>query len=354
MFFKRRRNQKRDGEETAMKALVYLGKGSMEYREVEAPLAGDGEVVVRVGACGICGSDMHGYHGYDPRRVPPMVMGHEFAGTVETGLLAGTRVTVNPLMTCGRCNACLSGRPQLCEEQRNIGLPPHAGAFAERVVVPARNLVPIPETMDFVTAALSEPVAVAYHAVRIAANQAHRPFSALKIAVLGGGAIGLATALVALTQGASRIWLGEPNAERRATAAAAHPGITAYDPNDADENTVPAFDLVFDAVGAKATREAAFRITRRGGVIVHLGLLPGSEGVDVRRMTLAEIAFVGSYCYSMVDFRETVALLASGRLGALNWVEARSMVEGASAFEDLDLGRVKAAKLVLVNEAETA
>lgn len=332
-----------------MQALVYLGKENMEYREIDDPRPGTGEAVVRVAACGICGSDMHGYHGYDPRRVPPMIMGHEFAGVVETGPMTGTRVTVNPLLTCGRCNACISGSPQLCEEQRNIGLPPHAGAFAEKVVVRETNLVPIPDTMDFVTAALSEPVAVAYHAVRIATRLSDRPLSARRVAVLGGGAIGLATALVALSQGARQIFLGETNANRRATARSANGDIVAYEPGGTDEPADATVDLVFDAVGAQATREAAFRMTRRGGAIVHLGLLPGGDGVDVRRMTLSEIAFVGSYCYSMIDFRETVDLLASGRLGPLNWVETRKMFDGAAAFADLDRGRADAAKLVLVN-----
>lgn len=330
-----------------MKALVYLGKSHMEYREVDDPQPGPGEAVVNVMACGICGSDMHGYHGHDPRRVPPMIMGHEIAGVVETGPMAGTRVTINPLLTCRNCNACLSGNPQLCEEQRNIGLPPHAGGFAEKVVVRETNLVPIPDEMDFKTAALTEPIAVAYHAVQLAARRLDRPLSALRIAILGGGAIGLATALVAISQGAQRIWLGETSHNRRATAAGAHDLIQAYEPGNSNDPGGMSVDLVFDAVGAKATREAAFRMIRRGGTIVHLGLLPGSEGVDVRRMTLHEIAFVGSYCYSMTDFRETVDLLSTGRLGSLNWIEARPMSEGALAFQDIDMGRADAAKLVL-------
>jgi L-iditol 2-dehydrogenase len=258
-------------------------------------------------------------------------------------------VTINPLLTCGRCNECLSGAPQLCEEQRNIGLPPHAGGFADRIFVPGTSLVEIPDHMDFPTAALSEPVAVAYHAVQIGMRNLRRPLSAARVVVLGGGAIGLATALVAITQGAATVMLGETSATRRATAQAASDAIVAYDPLGEAQIEPASADLIFDAVGAKATREAAFRLARRGATIVHLGLLPGSEGVDVRRMTLAEIAFVGSYCYSMTDFRETVALLASNRLGPLNWVETRPMAEGAKAFADLDRGDTSAAKIVLTN-----
>jgi L-iditol 2-dehydrogenase len=329
-----------------MKALVYLGKASLDWRDVPDPQPAPGEVVVRVEACGICGSDMHGFHGHDPRRVPPMIMGHEASGWAETGRFAGQRVTINPLLTCGRCPACLDGAPQLCEEQRNIGLPPRGGAFAGRVLVPETNLVAIPDHMDFAAAALAEPVAVAYHAVRLGVRCLRRPLSAARVAVLGGGAIGVATALVLAAQGAGRVMLAEPGASRRATATAAGP-IDAYEPGSALEPAPGSVDLVFDAVGARATREAAFRMARRGGAIVHLGLLPGSEGVDVRRLTLMEIAFVGSYCYSMPDFVEAVDLLAAGRLGPLGWVEERPMSEGLEAFRAIDEGRAAAAKIVL-------
>ncbi|MGH7003859.1 MAG: zinc-dependent alcohol dehydrogenase, partial [Alphaproteobacteria bacterium] len=277
------------------------------------------------------------------------IMGHEMAGVVETGAMAGRRVTVNPLLTCGRCTACLCGAPQLCEEQRNIGLPPHAGAFADRIALPETSLVEIPSNMDFVTAALSEPVAVAYHAVQIGMRGLRRPLSSVNAAVLGGGAIGLAIALVAISQGAASVMLGEKSALRRATASAASKGIVAYEPDGSSEPSPASVDLVFDAVGIKATREAAFKMVRRGGTIVHVGLMPGSEGVDVRRMTLGEIAFIGSYCYSIADFRETVALLASGRLGPLNWIETRPMSDGASAFADMDRRKIDAAKLILTN-----
>ncbi|MBB4000178.1 zinc-dependent alcohol dehydrogenase [Aureimonas pseudogalii] len=332
-----------------MKALVYLGKRHLELRDVDEPRAEPGSSIVRVAACGICGSDLHGYHGDDPRRVPPLVMGHEIAGVVETGPLAGARVAVNPLVTCGTCDACLSGRPQLCEEQGVIGLPPHRGGFARKVRVPDGSLVPIPDGLDFAAACLAEPVAVAYHAVRIGTRLSHRPLSALAVAVLGGGAIGLATALIAALQGAGVVHLGEVHAGRRDTARAANAAIRAYDPGGPDGPAPGSIDLVFDAVGARATREAAFRMVRRGGAIVHMGLMPGSEGVDMRRLTLAEIAFAGSYCYSMPDFRETVALLASNRLGPLNWIEERPLEDGAAAFEDIDRGRFAKAKLILKN-----
>jgi L-iditol 2-dehydrogenase len=175
-----------------------------------------------------------------------------------------------------------------------------------------------------------------------------RPLPAARAVVLGGGAIGLGTALALAISGTGRIAIAEPHPGRRATAARADPAFHVYDPA-AEEPQAQSVDVVFDAVGARSTREAAFRMAARGAVVIHLGLLPGSDGVDVRRMTLGEIIFAGSYCYSMPDFRETVALLAHGRFGDLSWTEQRPMREGAQAFGDLDTGRTASAKIILRN-----
>ncbi|WP_425049835.1 alcohol dehydrogenase catalytic domain-containing protein [Psychromarinibacter sp. S121] len=328
-----------------MKAIVYRGTSRMEWSDVPAPIPGAGEVLLKVEACGICGSDMHGYHGHDPRRVPPMIMGHEAAGVVQGGALDGRRVALNPFLNCGRCTECLSGAPQLCNAQKNIGLPPHAGSFAEYVVVPERNVEPIPDDMPFDVAALSEPLAVSVHAVALGVRALARPLSTARLVVMGGGAIGLTTALVLITEGAGEVVVVETNAARRATAEAASDRIRAVAPEDAPE--AGSCDMIFDAVGAGATRALAFALARRGGVIVHSGLLPGSEGVDVRALTLRELSFLGAYCYSVADFRQAVALLAAGALGPLTWVERRAMADGSRAFADIDGGTVAAAKIVL-------
>ncbi|MEC7763632.1 MAG: FAD-dependent oxidoreductase [Pseudomonadota bacterium] len=328
-----------------MKAIVYLGKAQMELREVPDPIAADDRVLLTVRACGICGSDMHGYHGHDPRRVPPMIMGHEAAGVVLGGRLDGKRVALNPFLNCGTCTACVSGAPQLCDAQRNIGLPPNDGAFAECVSVPERNLEPIPDDMPFEFAALAEPLAVAVHAVVIGRRALSQSLATGQVAVIGAGAIGLATALVLITEGAREVLVVETNPARRATAEAASDRIRAVAPDD--EPAAGSCDLIFDAVGAGATREMAFRMARRGGVIVHSGLLPGSEGVDVRALTLRELSFLGAYCYSVQDFRHAIDLLANGALGTLNWVETRALDDGSQAFADIDAGRVAAAKIIL-------
>jgi L-iditol 2-dehydrogenase len=329
-----------------MKALVYTGPNTLAYRDEPDPVPGNDEVLVRIKAVGICGSDMHGYHGYDERRPPPLILGHEASGVATTGRLAGRRVTVNPLVTCQSCDMCLDGRSHLCASRQIISMMPRPGAFAELLRIPEQNLVEVPDGLDDTRAALAEPIAVSYHAVRVGLRHLPRPVSQARTVVLGGGAIGLTTALVLAMEGAGEVRVAETNAARRATITR-QDGIAAYAPGEPGEPAAGTADVVFDAVGADATRAAACQLIRPGGTIVHIGLLPGTGGLDVRRLTLQEITFIGSYCYTMVDFREAVRAIASGRLGALDWYEERPLREGGRAFADLDAGKVSAAKIVL-------
>lgn len=327
-----------------MKALVYTGPNSLVFRDEPDPVPQADEVLVRVEAVGICGSDMHAYHGFDARRPPPLILGHEAAGRIATGPRAGERVTINPLVVDPNCSYAIEGRWHLSPTRQIISMPPRPGAFAELVRIPLRNLTPIPDTMPVAHAALAEPVAVAWHAVRIGMQRLHQPLAACRIVVLGGGAIGLAAGLVARLFGARDLLLGETNPLRRQTVMAE--GFAVYQPgqDEPPENTI---DLVIDAVGADATRAASCRLVRPGGVIVHVGLLPGQAGLDVRKITLQEITFAGVYCYTPADFAQTVEALAKGRLGDLGWIEQRSLSEGSHAFADIDGGRVGSAKIVL-------
>jgi L-iditol 2-dehydrogenase len=329
-----------------MKALVYTGPNAIVFRDEAEPQPGNDEVLVSVEAVGICGSDMHAFHGHDTRRPPPLILGHEAAGRVVNGPHAGQRVAINPLVSCGTCEACTSGRAHLCPSREIISMPPRPGAFAEFVRVPVSNVVPVPGGLAIEKAALTEPLAVSYHAVNQGVRFLARPLSAARCAVLGGGAIGLGCALVLAMQGARDIRVGEPSPARRRTVEQAG-AFQAYAPDGPDEPRESSIDVVIDAVGAAATRAAASRLVRPGGVIVHVGLLPGSEGFDVRKITLQEITVTGTYCYTPLDFRETLNAIADGRLGPLNWFEERPLAEGPQAFRDLDAGTTAAAKIVL-------
>lgn len=327
-----------------MKALVYTANEEVSYREVADPAPAAGEALVRIDAVGICGSDMHAYLGHDARRVPPLILGHEAAGTVIAGTRPGQRAILNPLIACGICNACLGGRSNLCPERDLIGMY-RPGAFAERIAIPESNLIVIPDGMDAAHAALTEPAATALHAVNLAARAAWRPLSEVRALVIGGGSVGLFAALVLRDQGCRNVTLAETNAHRRKTAQAAAIGEV-IDPM-ATSPPAGAFELVMDAVGSGATRAAASAAVRPGGTIVHIGLMDSEPGFDVRYATLQEVTFIGTYTYTPVDLRVTLAKLHAGELGPLDWIEQRPLSEGAAAFDDLLHARSAAPKIVL-------
>ncbi len=324
-----------------MKALVYTGPQSLEYRAVEDPVEND--CLISVEAVGICGSDMHAYLGHDERRPAPLILGHEAAGTVISGAMEGKRVTVNPLVPCGSCQACREGRENICSTRQLISMPPREGAFAERVSMPVANLVEVPDGYPIDKAALAEPLSVCWHAVKLAERAQFTPFVDAKCLVLGGGAIGVGTALCLKAFGATHVEVVEPNADRAATVAA-RCGLDVIAPDAVQAGT---YDAVCDAVGYRGTREAACRAVRPGGIIVHIGLGDANDGLDIRFMTLQEVTFVGSYCYTKQDFRETCAAMFDGGLGSLEWMERRALSDGAEAFADLHAGSVASPKIVL-------
>lgn len=328
-----------------MKALVYTAPNEVTYRDEPEPSRREGEVLIAIDAVGICGSDMHAYHGHDPRRVPPLILGHELTGTIVEGPGSGTRVTVNPLITCGRCDYCLTGRDNLCANRTMIGMT-RAGGFAQRMTIPASSVIDIPQHMPPRTAALTEPAATSLHALNLAMRALHRPLPEVRALVIGAGAVGLLTALLMRSYGCRDVALAETNALRRATAERAA-GFRVYDPAHERGPGDNAVDLVVDAVGGKATRAASLAAVRPGGVVVHIGLMDWASEIDMRKLTLAEITLLGTYTYSTADLRATVQALDRGAFGALEWVEERPLSDGAGAFADLDRGRTAAAKIVL-------
>lgn len=325
-----------------MQALIYTGNTSFEFRDTDAPDPSVGENLIRVEAVGICGSDMHAYLGHDERRVPPLILGHEAAGTVVEGPLAGKRVTVNPLIPCGTCEACLEGRENICATRTLISIPPRQGAFAELVRMPSENLVEIPDGFEMRKAALAEPLAVCWHAIELAQKQVQRPFDRSRCLVIGGGAIGLGSALCLQAFGAAEVAIAETNPLRQAALPAHFDGTVA-----APEDHAGRFDVVVDAVGYKATRDYACNKVKPGGLICHIGLGDSDGGFDIRYATLQEVTFLGTYCYTKQNFRDTVAAMTEGRLGALDWTAQRGLSEGAAAFSDILAGQVEAPKVVL-------
>jgi len=324
-----------------MKALVYTDVETLEYRDVADPVSASDMHLIKIDSVGICGSDMHAFLGHDPRRPAPLVLGHEGAGTIVGGALDGQRVTINPLVTCGNCAACLAGRDNLCPTRQIISMPPREGAFAEYVSMPEANLVIVPPDVSFEKAALAEPIACGWHAVRL--GKVTVGGTTLSALVIGGGAIGVGAALSLKAQGVPDVTLSEPNDLRR-TYLAKTVDFKVISPNQLGDDM---FDIVVDGVGFDATRATASAHARPGGVILHIGLGGGTAGLDIRRMTLQEITFTGTYTYTAQDFRDTAAAIFDGSLGALDWTEERSLADGATAFADIRSGSTAAPKIIL-------
>ncbi len=332
-----------------MKALVYTQPGELQLQTRPQPQLHDDEVVLQIEAVGICGSDLHAWHGRDPRRKPGLVLGHEFVGRITesaaAGFEPGTRWTGNPLITCGSCEYCVQGRNNLCANRTMVGMT-RPGAYAEYMSIPAASLVAIPQNMAARTAALTEPAATAWHAINLSMRALVRPIHECRVLVIGGGAIGMLAALLYKRLGVTHLTVTELNARRRDTLKSAV-GCDVIDPRDTPLEE-SAYDHVMDAVGAKVTRQQALAAIKPGGVIMHVGLQDWASEIDMRKLTLAEITLLGTYTYTTADLRATVAALDQSQFGDLAWVEERTLEDGQQAFADLDSGVSAAPKIVLV------
>ncbi len=334
-----------------MQALVYTNPNEVQLQDRPDPVLADGDVVLRIDAAGICGSDMHAYHGHDPRRKPGLVLGHEFAATVAQSAhprwRVGQRVTGNPLITCGHCEYCLQGRDNLCSNRTMVGMQ-RPGAFAQAMGIPGSCLIELPDSLSSTAAALTEPAATALHAVNLSMKSLVRPLPECRVLILGGGAIGMLAALLLRHYGVDRLDVAEVNEGRRVSLRE-HARCHVYDPlhSVAQES---AYDYVIDAVGNVLTRQTAIAAVKPGGVVMHIGLQDWASEIDMRRLTLAEITLLGTYTYSMADLKATVAALDRGAFGNLAWVMRRPLSQGPQAFDDLHHGRIAAAKVVLEPE----
>ena len=182
-----------------MYALVYTNTQKLIYKEEKNPKHINGESIIKVSASGICGSDMHAYHGQDNRRIPPLILGHEISGTVDKGKLAGKEVVLNPLITCAKCHYCQNGREHLCNKRIILGMnrpTERQGGFAEYVSIPDKNIYELPKGLKMKEAPIAEPTAVAYHAVEVGEQSLSKTIENKKALVIGGGAIGLLSGLI--------------------------------------------------------------------------------------------------------------------------------------------------------------
>lgn len=326
----------------AMKALVLTDIEKLEYTSCPKPEPGRGEVLVKLRASGICGSDMHAYVGHDDRRPPPLILGHEASGMAQINNKS-EMVVVDPLVTCTRCWYCLNHFSNLCADRQIISMEPRAGAFAQWLAMPKRNLV-IVDNLSFEQASLAEPISTAWHGVKLAQKYSIKPLQSARILIYGGGAIGLASALILKYLGADNVAILETNS-KRITLLEEATDVEVYNPST--QNSAHKADIIIDAVGSGITRKSAISGISAGGVVVHIGLGDFDSGFEPRKITLAQITVVGSYTYTHDEFVEVVDSMSKGRLGKLDWYKNYALSDGPLAFRQLLEGRADAIKIIL-------
>jgi threonine dehydrogenase-like Zn-dependent dehydrogenase len=309
-----------------MRALVFTAPGVVEMQDVDEPRLLDGDVLIDVKGSGICGSELHGFRSVGMRK-PPLVMGHEVVGIDA----AGRRVAVNPLFSCGACDLCSRGLPQVCRERGLLGVH-RPGGFAERVAVPADAVHVLPDGVEWEAAAMIEPLANALHAVRRVPD-----VRGARVAVIGAGAIGLLCLLVARRLGAANVTVVDPSPGRLGTA-------TRLGADDTGPALVEEYDAVVDAVGLPTTRADSLLRVRPGGHAVWIGLARAEATIDGNDLVRGERQVLGSFAYRPEEFAEAVALSAECDLG---WSTGIALEDAQRVFMALADGRSEIVRAVI-------
>jgi threonine dehydrogenase-like Zn-dependent dehydrogenase len=337
-----------------MKALVLNGDFDISVQDRPDLRPAAGEVLIDVIATGICGSDFHGYSGENGRRHPGQVMGHETVGRIAGtgadvgGLDVGDLVTVNPVMSCGHCEACRAGRQHWCPDKKVLGVNPEiSAAFAEQLVVPAGNVVGLPADLPAELGALVEPLSVGHHAVRRGDCRAED-----RVLVIGGGPIGQACLLAARRAGVQALAVSDPRDSRRELcgrlgAAVVDPGAgPLLDSVTAALGGRPA--LVLDAVGVSATLTDALGVAALGARIVLVGMGAPQVGLPAYAISTEERSVIGAFTYTADEFAETAAWVGGRPAGIEQLIDGRvGWQDAPRSFDELARGVSEASKILV-------
>ena len=328
----------------SMKALVLEAYNQFLITEVPDPEPRKGEVLVEIEACGICGSDIHGFDGSSGRRIPPIIMGHECAGRIAglgddvNAWQVGDRVTMDSMLYCGRCEYCTDGKTNLCEDRQVLGVSCNEfkkhGAFARFVTVPASVLVALPDQVSFEQAAFAEPLAVSLHAVRLV-----DPTQGSTAIVVGAGMIGLLLLQVARAKGCERVIAVDLDADRLNLAQIL--GVTdVVNPKDGDpiERIFELTDGIgadcsFEAVGYTQPLATAIGGVRKGGRVGLVGNLSATTELPLQNVVTRELTLFGS-CGCAGEFTEAVGLIAKGSVSVDPLISDRGRLEDAPGLFD--------------------
>ena len=340
-----------------MKALLLSEYNRLEIAKMPVPQPGPDEILVRVAACGICGSDVHGFDGSSGRRIPPIVMGHEAAGVVAAvgkdveGFAEGERVTFDSTVYCGVCRHCLRGDVNLCDRRQVLGVScgdyRRAGAFAEFVSVPARIIYRLPDNLAFEEAAMLEAVSVALHAVSLVPTA-----QAASALVLGAGTIGLLVQQALRVAGCPRVYVADVDMSRlqlsmrlgATSVLQSGPGLAQEIAKLTDGTGV---DVAVEAVGINATVAAAVDSVRKGGSVILVGNIAPEVTLPLQKVVTRQIRLQGS-CASAGEYPRAIELLSSGQINVKPIITAVApLEEGPQWFERLHAREPDLMKVVL-------
>lgn len=338
-----------------MKTLRYLGDKKLEVQQIAAPVPSEGEVLLRVRACGICGSDVHGWLGLTGRRIPPMSMGHEFsAEVVENGPGAGKfspgqLVVVQPIFFCGECANCRQGLTNMCLNKLFFGVLELDGAMAEYISVPEKLLYPLPESCNSYIGALAEPYAVAYGSLVKSGS-----LEGKSVLVIGAGTIGLCIVQLAKLHNPKQIIVCDLS-EQRLNAAKSFGADAVINPKNEDYLDKVSqltggmmMDVCIEAVGVEATANQSIKALKVGGMAVWVGMSQKEMTINMQDIVCSAREIRGTFNYTHKEFGEVVELLGQGKIDAGKLItEVVSLENAPAAFEALHASPDKYIKVII-------
>jgi len=339
-----------------MKAMIYKAPYQLAIEDVPIPELRPGHALVKVKACGICGSDVHGFTGETGRRSPGVIMGHEFSGQIEavaediTRFSVGDRVVVEPVLSCGKCSFCQKGHTQFCIEKKCFGVLDENGAYAEYIAVPEYALLPLPEGMSYEEGALIEPLAFSTFAVDRVAD-----YRGKTVVIVGAGTIGLMTIAVLKARGATCIIMAGRH-ENRLNAAKALGADHVIDTAKVDTVTEVmrltdgiGADVSFDAVGLGQAVDDVMACLHKEGTAVWMGIADKTINLDMQRVVTGGLQIHGAFTYTNKSFEETVREYTSMNIPSDILINKTiSLDEAPETFANLASKKDKSIKTIIV------
>jgi len=337
-----------------MKAAIWYGGKDIRIEDVPEPEIKENDVLIKVKAVGICGSELHAYEGISERRKPPLIMGHEFSGEIEEigknveNLRKGDRVVVDPIIRCLKCDNCLNGRSNICENMHLIGL--HTpGAFAEYIAVSSEKCYKIPSDLSFEEASMVEPMAVGVHATNLA-NMKINDY----VAIIGTGVIGLCTLQAVKISGAGRIICSglRESKLKLAEKIGANILINAKEKDPIEKvmelTNGKGIDIAFEAVGIQETVQQAIDMIKKGGSVIVIGMLAKKMELDMLDIVTKEKRIIGSYGYTPLDFKIALKLISEKRVDVKSLItHVFPLKEILKGFETLSKNREETVKVII-------